>query len=258
MSERKHSVLGEMLYKWAYNPTEPSGFALYKTLIRQLDAEYDKYLDITVKENDPSKIMSEQNFFYNRFHNKLSDEICEKSKDRFLFFAYFSPDGKHPHSVGFHDYKNHKMLYMYSTVDHNLIEDIQTRQITFDELFAYVTSDYGGESHTRSVMLAFYEDERDAIAKAIGCINQAAVRCNATIEPRSWQEHQTLKDKIYKKALMTFVNDNIRLPVYEINDKDLKTLHDYVFLRLAETGRLLMEKMKVDDLVSSDDEQPAK
>ena len=258
METRRHSVLGEMLYKWAYNPTEPAGYALYKTLIRHADAEYEKYMDAVAKENDPKKIMTAENFFYNRIHNNLSAEICEKSKDRFLFFAYFNQSNNHPHTVGIHDYKNHKMLYMYSTVDHDLVEDISTRQITFDELFNYVTSDYGGESHTRSIMLAFDGEEREAIGKAIGCINQAAVRCNATVEPRSWQEHQDLKDKIYKRALTTFTNSNIKLPVYEFNDKDLQTLHDYVFLRLAETGRLLLEKMKVDDLVSSPNEQLTK
>lgn len=251
MEEKLHTILGEMLYKWAFNPTEHAGYALYQTLIRQIDAQYDKYCDMTKSVPD-LPIMTVQNFFISSMYCDLRREIAEKSSDRFFFFCHFSPSGNHPHACGFRDYKNHVNLYMYSSVDRDMMERIPTKMLTFDDIFNYITDGSGMDGRTRCIMLAYEGKDQENVAKTIGIITQSATRCNAIITARSDDEHKALKDKVYKKALNIFNNSNIVLPLWECPDEN-STLDHYIQKKLEDTGRLLNEKMKVDALIKESD-----
>lgn len=239
------TLLGEILYKWTANPTFHAGHSLFKVLLNDIEKRFDEQLKLDPSTN---KIYMTRQEFYKAVRIQLSMEIKERSKhDMYVLFLYNEAEDEITHVV-FENYRTFKHLVLNADELDGVVADMDTKELTFDELFDYVVNGHlGGESGTRCAMLAYDGNDRCAIGKAIGFIVASAAKLGVKIEPKTFNEHIAIKQKVRDKSSALFNNSDIKLPRYAITGDG--SFGAFVELRLAMTCRLLEQKLKTDDLI---------
>lgn len=246
--DHKHwTLLGEILYKWTVHPTFHAGWSLYQVLLNDIEKRFVEQLKL-----DPIKNTTyiDRVEFYPAVRTELSVEMLERSKGDVNVVFETNADGSEITKVVFNNFKTFKTLTLNAESEELMVVDHATKQLTFEELYDYVVNPHlSGDSGMRCAMLVYDGNDRCSIGKAIGLIVASATKLGIRIEPKTFQEHITAKQKVGDKALTLFKNSNIVLPRYSIHGMADGSFEEFVELRLAMTGRLLEQKLKTDDLV---------